>query len=464
MDQSSRWIGAGEFEPQAVKRPRRQSSLKFLLRYPILLLAFGPPIFRGGIAGDTSQAHFDFWNTFQVLWLIVISLPAIVRLAYLPSILLPKQLQSILKYSLLLGILFLGSIAYSPGKVISSEFLFLYFLTFICVVEFLDEVYRNPPDWMECLFQLRIIATVILALVILCLPIRPEFVLKAAGEGGGVRLVGGTVGDVSLLCPMIVIISAYSFLHSLEPRGRATLFFLAGLGSLALTRIRGAQIALFIVLAVLGLGWAKTSKRAGQLLIAGVMSTILLAGVVLVTVGGGSVWNSFNRGEDISEIMTFSGRTIYWGDLMRYCVDHPQGLGYIAGIRQAKFGKFANLLHADLYGVGGTDNAYMEVLSDAGWVALALYLVMLTKVVALGWRFAKRNIPSGAPTSTTLTHHALRCSLLLFLFCLIEQMEDSEFVLPLRQAFYIQNILIAIILGASISFLAASRPRYGLIK
>ena len=106
----------------------------------------------------------------------------------------------------------------------------------------------------------------------------------------------------------------------------------------------------------------------------------------------------------------------------------------------------------------------LEVLSDAGWVALALYLVMLTKVVALGWRFAKRNIPSGAPTSTTLTHHALRCSLLLFLFCLIEQMEDSEFVLPLRQAFYIQNILIAIILGASISFLAASRPRYGLIK
>jgi energy-coupling factor transporter transmembrane protein EcfT len=276
--------------------------------------------------------------------------------------------------------------------------------------------------------------------------------------------MGGTICDMSLFCSMIVIISAYTFLHSLESRMKAALFLLAGLCSITLTKIRGGEIALVIVLAVLGLGWAKRSKRAAQLLLSGLVAIILLAGMVLATIGGGTAWNTFNRGQDTSGILTASGRTIYWADLMLYCVDHPQGLGYITGIRQAKFGKFAHQMHADLFGVGGADNSYMEVLADAGWLALALYLVMLAKVVGLGWRFAKGKGSSGNLAPDILTRHALRCALLLFLFCLIEGMESSQFTLPLRQAFYIQNILIAIILGASTSLFIASRSRYDMIK
>lgn len=463
MNESARWIGSGEFEFHAVKRPTRRSSLKFLLRYPILLLAFGPPMFRGTVAGDTSQAHFDFWNALQVGWLFAIALRAIIRLVYAPSVLLPKRAQSILKYSLILGLLFMASIAYSPGPTISSEFLVLYFLDLVCVFEFLVDAYRNPPNWMECLFQLRLVAIVLLILVVLCLPIRPDFVMMMI-EGVGIRLGGGSVGSMPVICPFIAIISAYSFLHSLEPRWKAALFFLAGLTGLLLTQGRGAEISLFLVLTVLGFGWAKTSRRHAQILVSAFLALMLLAGMVAVTIGVDRVWSRFNRGQDISEIMTASGRTIYWEDLILYSVDHPQGMGYIAGIRHAKLGRYAMIMHVALNGVGGTDNSYMQVLSDAGWLALALYLAMLAKIVAYGLRFAKKEDSSMNLASNSVTRHGLQCALFLLMYCLIEQMEGSDFVIPLRQAFYFQNITIAIILGASTTLLIASRPRYAFIK
>jgi hypothetical protein len=459
MNQSAPWTGTGELQFQAAKRLRRRSSIEFLWRYPILLLAFGPPAFKGTVAGDTSQAHFDIWNVIQVCWLFAISLRAISRLVYLPSVRIPRQIQSILKYFLFLGLLFMASVVYSPGRIVSSEFLVLYSLNLICLVEFLVDVYQDPPDWMECLFQLRRIAIVLMILVLLCLPIRPGYVMTSVA-GSGLRLMGGSVGQMPVLCPIIVIISAYTFLHSLEPRGRAFLLFLVGLAGVAVTQTRGAELSVLIVLAILGIEWAKASQRRANILVFGLISMVLLAGIGLAMIGGERVLNTVNRGQDLTNTLTASGRTVYWEDLILYCVGHPQGMGYIAGIRHAKLGIYATDLHAVLNGVGGADNSYMQVLSDAGWISLALYLVMLSKIFALGWRFAKRKNLSAQFERKPVTDHALRCALFLFAFCLIEQMENSEFVIPLRQPFYIQNIIIAIILGISISMIHASRPRY----
>jgi hypothetical protein len=47
----------------------------------------------------------------------------------------------------------------------------------------------------------------------------------------------------------------------------------------------------------------------------------------------------------------------------------------------------------------------------------------------------------------------------LLIFCLGEGIEDSNFINPLRQEFYSQYIILAIILGASVSMLTASRTR-----
>src|ERR1035437_4551858 len=152
MQQSARWIDSNDYEVPGAQHPRRLSFLKFLMRYPIFLLAFGPPIFRsrGALVGvDTSQAHFDFWSIFQVGWISLIALRAILRLAAARSILIPKQIRSILKLAFFLGLLLLASVAYSPGRIVSAEFTILYFLILICVVEFIVDAYRNPPDWMQ---------------------------------------------------------------------------------------------------------------------------------------------------------------------------------------------------------------------------------------------------------------------------------------------------------------------------
>jgi hypothetical protein len=100
----------------------------------------------------------------------------------------------------------------------------------------------------------------------------------------------------------------------------------------------------------------------------------------------------------------------------------------------------------------------MEVLADAGWLALALYLTLIVKTIILGLRFTKKaHLLTDDPDRDT--RHALRCCLLLFMFFLIEGMEGSDFVIPLRQEFYFQFTIIAVILGASTSMLLASRPR-----
>jgi hypothetical protein len=459
MTQYARWVDHNEREIPAVQPSRRLSFLRFFLRYPIFLLAFGPPILKPPTSGvDTSKAHFDFWNIVQVGWLFVVAVRAIFRLVGPRSILIPWQVRSILKYAFFLGILFIMSVVYSPGRTISAEYSILYFLNLICVMEFLVDAYRNPPNWMQCVMYLRVISLMLFALVLLILPFKPALVMMVQ-PGAGIRLICGAVATVPLICPLTAIISAYCFLHSLESRFRSVVLFLIGFIGLMITQTRGGEIAMFAILGLLAFGWARTSKRSASIFIAGFMATILLAGVFIGTVGGERIWNIFNRGQDIGGIVTATGRTKVWADVIQYSVTHPEGMGYIAGIRASRIATNSDTsMHVSLNNVGGTDNAYMQVLADAGWLALTLYLTMLVKVLVLGWRTAKTS-STVARAPITTTAHALRCSLLLLAFCLLEQMEGSNFVIPLREEFYIQNIIIVIILGASASVIIAFRSR-----
>jgi len=145
--------------------------------------------------------------------------------------------------------------------------------------------------------------------------------------------------------------------------------------------------------------------------------------------------------------------------VLQSSISNPQGMGYIAGIRKTRRPEYGSNLHASLYKVGGTDNSYFEVLADAGWLAIAFYLTMIIKTLVLGRRLEKKQAQIGTPGVDSATAHALRCAILLFIYCLLEQMEGSDFVTPLRQEFYLQNVIIAVILGASTSMLVALRPR-----
>ena len=463
MSQSAQWINGTNAEATSERPIRRLSTLEFLLRYPVFLLAFGPPVFRqrstfDGV--DTSQSHFDFWSIIQVGWLFAIALRAVYRLGSAERFILPLPVRSVLKYSAFLGLVFTVSIAYSPGRAISAEFSILYFLTLICVVEFLVDARQHPPDWLQVIFVLRRIMLVLLGLVLLCLFISPAMVMNLV-EDVGVRLGGGPVAPLGAAGPMIAIISAFSFIYALERRSRSVICFLIGVAVTLVTQARGAEITLFLCLAILGLRWAKTGKRVAYFVVAGSTVVVMLACLAAAIIGPDRIWDKFNRGQETADILTLSGRTEVWADVIDSSLSHPQGMGYIAGVRKFRGGRYKMNLHANLNGVGGSDNSYFDVLSGGGWLALGCYLMFIAKTVVLGLRSAAKPLVRPSPREVA-SRHALRCALLLLLFCLVTAMEGADYVVPLRHVFYIQNIVIAVILGISTNLRLASRPRYAL--
>jgi O-Antigen ligase len=439
----------------AVPPPRQLSPLRFFLRYPIFLLAFGPPEFKPPVIGvDTSQAHFDAWNVIQVGWLSAIALRAILRLAGARSITIPRQIRRVLKIAFVLGILFVVSVAYSPGRVISGEYCVLYFLNFVCVVEFVATTHRDSLDWMQCIFQLRLVALLLVATVLLTLFFNPILVLHRDG-----RLMGGSIASMPFYCPIIAIVSAYTFLHLLEGRFRAGLCFMLGVAGTAMTQTRGGELALTFILLMIAIRWATINRRFAHLAISGTVALTLLAGTLVALLGLGPIWQAFNRGQDMDTIVTASGRTGVWEDQILYCITHPQGMGYVAGVRAFHRRDYASNLHAALTNIGGTDNSYMEVLTDAGWLALLLYMTFIFKILSLGWRFAKRK--AGVTRTKLGLYHLFNCAIFLMVFCLAEGVESSKYVVPLFGPFYAQNILIAVLLAASGNVMISSRFKAG---
>jgi len=457
MTQSPLRIEDNEFAIPGVKRRRRDSLLKFVLRYPIFLLAFGPPILRSS-AVDATKGMIDVWSLLQLGLLFPVAIRAMYRLASAEFFPIPKKVRSILRLCFLLGMVFLASAVYSPSRFVSVAYSGFYFLTLICVVEFVVDVYKDPPDWLQCVFNLRHISLLLLAAVLLVLPFRPGIVLTPV-ERAGIRFLGGSVAPVPLIGPMIAIISAYNFLHRIESKGRSAFFFLVGLIATLITQARGAELALLVALVVLGAGWARTGRRFTYFFLFSFMAFILFLGGAAGVIGGDRIWSVFNRGQSAEGIASASGRTDYWKYVINYCMVHPQGMGYVAGFRTI-FKEESGVLNADH--IGNAHNTYMQALADAGWLALVIYLALLIKIILLGWRFAKTNLLLNA-ASNSRSYHAIRCTLVLLVFCLAEGMDGADFSVPLRVAFYWQNILIAMILGMSTSLIVASRVRHNVL-
>ncbi len=430
---------------------------RFLFRYPIFLLALGPPIFRPNAGIDATKGVIDFWAFFQVGWISLIAIRALMRLASAHTILLPKQTRSILRLVFFLGLLFLASAEYSPSRSVSAAYAVLYFLTAVCMAEFVVDAYKYPPDWMQCLMHLRTMFFLLYLLVLFTIPFNPEIVMGVE-SGVGLRLGGGTVAPLTIICPMMAVISGYAFLFSLESKARSVFFFAVGVAGTLIGQSRGAELSLLLALLLLGFIWAETGKRSSYLFIATSFAAILLGGAALAVVGGGRVWNFFNKGQNLQGIESASGRTDIWKFVFNYCMTHPLGMGYIAGFRKIFKEYFALGMQLEVSHIGNAHNAFVDVLADAGWPALAVFLFLLLKVVALGMRYARRRAIFST-ASERLTNHALRCSLVLLVLCFACGMEAADFCVPLRAAFYIQNIYIAIILAITARSIAASRAR-----
>lgn len=430
---------------------------RFLLRYPVFLLALGPPIFRPNAGIDATKGVIDFWAVLQVGWIGIIGLRAMMRLASAQTILIPKQTRSILRLFFILGLLFLASAEYSPSRSVSAAYAVLYFLTFFSVAEFVVDAYKYPPDWMQCLFHIRTIFSLLYLLVLFTIPFAQELVMNAEA-GVGLRMGGGAVAPVNVICPIIAVISWYAFLFSLESKARSVFFFFVGVAGTLIAQSRGAELSLVSALMLTGFIWAKTGRRSSYLFIASSFASVLLGGAALAVVGGSRVWNFFNKGQSLESMGSISGRTDIWKFVFHYCMAHPLGMGYIAGFRKIFKEYFALGLQLEVSHIGNAHNSIMDVLADAGWPALAVFLYALIKIIALGWRYARRRAVFST-ASDRLTNHALRCALVLLVLCLACGTEAADFSIPLRGAFYIQNISIAIILGITARSIAASRAR-----
>jgi O-antigen ligase len=451
MNQALQWIGENRHESPEIKISKRFAFVKFLRRYPIFLLAFGPPLFRSqGI--DATKGEIDIWSFLQVGLLGAVAARSIYRLASAETILIPKQIRSIFRLAFLLGLLFTASTIYSPSRSVSAAYSVLYFLTLICMVEFVADVYKHPPNWIQCLFCLRFIAFLLVALDLLTFSFAPAIVLQ------GMRFQGVIGAPMTVICPMIAIISAYGVLHGLESKGRSVFYLLVGMAGEFSTQTRGSELALLLCLAILGAGWAKTRKRSAYLCISGFMASLLFSALILGMIGGNRLWNIFNRGQSAEGIATASGRTELWKFVIQYCSAHPQGMGYVAGYRILERMHFSHGSLSNLVGLGNAHNTYVQVLSDAGWLALAVYLMILIRVIYLGWRFARapalKTVASSSPPS-----HAIRCALVLLVFFLANGMASADYVVPLKTMFYWQNLIIAIILGVLARLLVSARAQ-----
>lgn len=462
MRRSAQWTHNGKSDARGAIASRRISFLRFLLRYPIFLLAFGPPIFRLYTESiDVSRGKIDIWSVIQVSLICTVATRAIWRLAVAQSVFLPKRIRSILILAFILGAFYLASTIYSPSRITSAAYSILYFLTLICVFEFILDVYRNPPNWLQSLFHLRLIALLLYFLALAAFIINPAIAIAGTPELG-MRLGGGTVAPVAFICPMIAIISAYAFLYSLESKTKSVCLFLLGFVSAFLTRSRGCELSLLLSLTFLGYFWAQLGRRIKFVVVSGFIMSSLFFGMLVGAIGGGRVWDYFNRGQNLRGIESASGRTDVWYFVLQYCMDHPWGMGYIAGFRTIFRTYYALGIQVDVMQIGNAHNSYLQVLADAGWLAMAIYLIMLVKIVMLALRFAKKQAHQNLSQYNDYSM-VIECSLVMLIFCLGGGMEGADLVIPLRTVFYWQFIIIAIILGVSARLLDASRVRHNVL-
>jgi O-antigen ligase len=193
--------------------------------------------------------------------------------------------------------------------------------------------------------------------------------------------------------------------------------------------------------------------------ISGIILILLLFGGFVEFIGTDRIWNIFNRGEDVSGIESASGRTYIWSFVFHYCISHPWGMGYVAGFRTIFRDYYSLGLPLVVSRIGNAHNAFIQVLADAGWPALAVYLIMMARIIVIAWRAVKVSSSKNAEYGCA-PGQVMACALALLLFCLVCGITGADFVVPLRASYYFQNIVIAIILGAYARALIADRAKF----
>lgn len=433
---------------------RIRSLFGFMLRYPIFLLAFGPPVLRTGKVGtDTSQAHADVWSVLQVAWIGAVTANALYRLR--SKILIPPRIQLIIRTGLLLGLLFAISVLYSPGRTISAEFAMIYFMTWAVIVQFVSDSYTNSIDWTVALRALRAVCLSSYILILVVLVVSPGMVFTTE-NGQTLRLTGGAVGSTVILGPVIEFLSLYFLLHKIDKPKKGSFFVVFGvIGTLA-SASRGAIIATLLIMAVIAFVWASDSSARRLRLTTSLLVMSAIAIVVVIVIGGDKLWTVFNRGESTADIEQASGRTYLWRIVLSLVANKPQGLGYVAGFRSAMVSRFDIYFNGDITHLGSAHNTFLQYLLDGGWLGLLCFIIMTVQLGLLVHHFIRKR---SVRKASAPAYHALCCGAAIELYCLINGVESSAYNIPLQQSFYLQHIAYALMLGGAASLMRDYRKR-----
>lgn len=338
----------------------------------------------------------------------------------------------------LAGLLFflcIFSALWSPSFIATVALSGLLGLAMLVTAQFAFYGAQLEADPIVLLHWLRLVA------VLLVLLVWVSYAVGIGTTGGwtpehGFRVRGGRVGVLSMLGPVVALISGYFLVFRLGHPVPQLVWIFFGIAAVWYSKTRGGYVTLLMAGAAIWCFWLWASLKHKRHAFRNVMiSALLVAGLtLLLIVQGGFFENVWTRGHP-QAITTLTQRTTIWGWIAEKVTEQPFGLGYATGFRHL----FISMDPVTRYAyrreglvverIGEAHNSHLEFLVGAGWLGFLIYLGLLV-VIALRVYRVLRLVPAG----TNLAHAGRVVAVMLMMF-VVEGMTNSAYALPTRQPF-----------------------------
>ncbi len=396
------------------------------------------------------NGDYDLWSYLQVAWWMVCGLIAFRSLVGNRRLLIEmtRLARGVVAGTLIwLGALSL-SVLVSPYLFFSAANVFMLGVLVICAADACLKLYSGAVTIRRVLKSLLAITALLLAAIILLHLIRPGYVEAASDEGRfGLRIRGGRIGYSPLLSLVALFVGFYFWRTTRGPVRFLHLGIMTlGMVLLYLGQTRSAYAGFLAGAVLFGFQWSGLHRHALRLTVSAVtVFAVLSAGVLLadmsdsVGVGLRAAQQRLLRGED--QIWTLTGRTYAFAMLWEASKNKPLGLGFAAGPRLV-LQRPDNIrrLHTNVY--GNAHNAYFEIFSGGGYIALLGWIAL---IICLLWSMFR------AGPLEMIPFHALLVAVLL------EGIAESELVLPFKQTSALFWIVAAAITAVHLRRIRARR-------
>lgn len=437
----------------AATPPRRTRAARF---WPaIVFLYLGPPFYRAGVrsAEASLEGAVDVAILFRVAWWLffgAVALLGIVRMRrHLVGFFRDHQLLHLLvvAYLVALGV----SVLRSPALLFSAVNVGMMAVLVVAALDLGLRLRIGVMTVRDLLRDLNTASWTLLAVMGALLVVAPG-VVASRGEGA-LRLLGGDIGDPTVLAGAAVVTGVHLALTSGGwARRLYALSLVPAFAALLLTRGRTVYVGIVLSLAIWFVLWlartrparavravATVALVAGALCGAALVAQVASDGALLAAAGTYLV-------RDVDTVGNLSGRTGIFQVLLRAVPENPLGLGFMAGPRTLLLGSAGELLRYDVIAarIGNAHNAYLEMLAGTGFLG--------------GFAFAALLIASLARLMT-LRARDLAAAAALLALVIVHGFTGSDAALPFGQASALLWMMVGTALGMRARSVAPARAR-----